>query len=290
MLKLLDRGAFCNMKLALEAVTVFSVLIGLGLVISLVKNIKRSGKFSNSDKIALLGIISALAIACITALFSSKVDTNHTATPGIMHIKAPLTLMSPAQESTTDAPTLIPTPVASAGAELYSISDWSKGMSGWSTVQGWKTVDNMLVNDGSVPNDFVWTIAPFTPFKADYAVEVQLQRVGKSSGEDYQSTGIVMRGGNNKGYLMEYNGEGSALIITMEHVFVNSYAIDKWPFEPGNDWHTYRAEVKGNKVRLLIDGTVIIDATDNQYLDPGQVGLWSKGFQVNIRSFKVINL
>src|SRR5216684_364442 len=270
MLKLLDRGAFCNMKLALEAVTVFSVLIGLGLVISLVKNIKRSGKFSNSDKIALLGIISALAIACITALFSSKVDTNHTATPGIMHIKAPLTLMSPAQESATDTPALIPTPVASAGAELYSISDWSKGMSGWSTIDSWKTVSSMLVNDGSSYDG--WTIAPFTPTKADYAVEAQIQYIGMGRAQPWGDSGIDVRGGDKKGYLVGFSTFGNAQISDINSV----NPIEKRSFNPGSDWHTYRAEAIGNKIRLLIDGTVIIDTTDNQYLDPGQVGLWSR--------------
>ncbi len=178
--------------------------------------------------------------------------------------------------------TPIPTPVASVGAELYSISDWSKGMSGWSSVDGWKTVDNMLVNDGS--SGFVWIIAPFTPFKADYAVEAQIQSI-ENSQDRWKNAGIIVRGGDNIGYKVGFNTDGSAFISSFSDR--NSQTR---PFNPKAEWHTYRAEAVGNHTRLLIDGTMIIDMTDNQYLNNGQVGLWSSGVQLNVRSFKVINL
>ncbi|HYT46172.1 MAG TPA: hypothetical protein VEP90_27835, partial [Methylomirabilota bacterium] len=62
------------------------------------------------------------------------------------------------------------------------------------------------------------------------------------------------------------------------------------PFDPGSAWHTYRVEIKGNTIKLLIDGGVKIDTTDNTNLSGGQVGFWSQEVQLNIRSFKIIAL
>jgi hypothetical protein len=52
----------------------------------------------------------------------------------------------------------------------------------------------------------------------------------------------------------------------------------------------YRVEVRANTLRLLVDGARMVDATDNRYLSPGRVGLWSDQYQLEVRSFKVIAL
>jgi hypothetical protein len=56
------------------------------------------------------------------------------------------------------------------------------------------------------------------------------------------------------------------------------------------DWHTYRILVQGNVIRVLLDGTLVIETTNNRYLSPGQVGVWSHGAEVNIRRVSVIAL
>jgi hypothetical protein len=62
------------------------------------------------------------------------------------------------------------------------------------------------------------------------------------------------------------------------------------PFDPGNGWHTYRLEVKGNSIKLLVDGAPLVEEVDNTILSNCQVGLFSAGAQINVRSFKVIKL
>jgi len=58
--------------------------------------------------------------------------------------------------------------------------------------------------------------------------------------------------------------------------------------EPG--WHTYRLEIKGDGVRLLIDEELVLSATSSWYLDGGHVGLWSSRVRLTVRRFAVTAL
>jgi hypothetical protein len=59
-------------------------------------------------------------------------------------------------------------------------------------------------------------------------------------------------------------------------------------FDPGAAWHTYRVEAKGNVSTFLVDDTPLATVTDNKHLEPGQVGLWCDGYQIEVRSFEVM--
>jgi hypothetical protein len=56
------------------------------------------------------------------------------------------------------------------------------------------------------------------------------------------------------------------------------------------EWHTYRMEVQGNALRLYVDGDLVVETGDLRYVDPGQVGLWGRKAQVDVRSFRVLAL
>jgi hypothetical protein len=61
-------------------------------------------------------------------------------------------------------------------------------------------------------------------------------------------------------------------------------------FGPGTDRHAYRLEVGGNRLRLLIDGTPVLVATDDWAADgggAGLVGLRSQGVQSEVRRVAV---
>lgn len=143
----------------------------------------------------------------------------------------------------------------------------------------------MLVNDGS-RREFSPVTAPFRPPIDDYAVETEIQRPKTS---DY--FGIFARRVQNGGYafgadyydrlqVQRLGSSGSRRSDLMEN---NNYKID-------NDWRTYRVEVKGNTLRLLVNGGQVLEASDNQYLSAGETGLYVQGAQVNVRSFKIIAL
>jgi len=46
--------------------------------------------------------------------------------------------------------------------------------------------------------------------------------------------------------------------------------------------------VKGIFVRLLVDGEVIGQTTDDQFAEGGQVGIWSNTLEFDVRRFRVI--
>src|SRR5205085_814465 len=55
-------------------------------------------------------------------------------------------------------------------------------------------------------------------------------------------------------------------------------------------WHIYRLEVGGNTLTFRIDGSVMVETTNNQFASGGQVGLWSVNTQIDVRRFEVIAL
>ena len=59
------------------------------------------------------------------------------------------------------------------------------------------------------------------------------------------------------------------------------------PFTPGTGWHPYRLSVKGNTITASVNGHPVLSATDNLYLAPGAVGLFSDATQISVRSFSV---
>lgn len=185
-----------------------------------------------------------------------------------------------------------PTPMPAAGTVLYE-ADTSGGLAEWSGAGGWQTVGGMLVNDGTSDTP-TFIDAPFQPSTLDYAIEVEMQWA-----RDGETFGVVARGGDGAGYWAGFapdcNWEPNEDDIILWAPLIESFCAEDGRIagtEVGLDseWHTYRLEVQGNTIRVLLDGTVVIETSDNRFLSPGQVGLWSDGAQVNVRRFSVIAL
>jgi hypothetical protein len=205
--------------------------------------------------------------------------------PGITD--APSSTISP---TFTPIPLTTPTLTVKPEEILPYQADWLQGFNGWAGDESWKTVNGMLVNDGSAFPGSI--IAPYKPGRhgvKDYAVEAEIQVIGDPA----RSFGIIVRSSYYAGYL-GYTGGG---IFTEEHLSAQ-IAIDccggnilnKSNFGMNNEWHTYRVEVSGNEVRLLIDGSEYVHVTDNRFLEGGEVGLWSDRIQIQVRTFKIEEL
>jgi hypothetical protein len=172
---------------------------------------------------------------------------------------------------------------------------------------GWKTLRGQLINDGSNQDANVWTKAPYKlGNRADYAVEADIQVISVADPQ-FDSFGIVVRGGEGAsasasassqgaGYKAGIDGQTGYVGGPLEAARITRPGpygpkpIAKAKFNPGKEWHLYRVEADGNTIRFLIDDAVIVKGVDNKYLSGGQVGLWSKGVQLNVRSFKIIKL
>lgn len=229
--------------------------------------------------IASLTTAQSDAQATITVLSTAVADVR--ATENAVPTATPEPTVTPTPEPTA-------TPEPQAGDVLYETGE--EGFQGWPVSQDWKTVDSVLVNDGTIFDYDRWIKAPFAPSNVNnYAVEAEIQLVN-AEGTGF---GIVARAAENAGYRIGVRVgccPRAAVIADSGNRFNYGQDIASTEFQPGNEWHTYRVEVQGNTVRLLIDGNVMTEATVNQFLTGGEVGLFSISSQINVRSFRVIAL
>jgi hypothetical protein len=164
---------------------------------------------------------------------------------------------------------------------------------GWHLRSGWKLLNGVLLNDGSNGgyNGRPTLVAPAScqPKTADYAVEAKIQVV--QSGDNYSGFGINVRGipssTDEPGYstYIDPSSTGGAEISV-----VGGDVIKSAPFNPGTGFHVYRAEVKGNTITFLIDGSVVLSVVDNRFISAGEVGLWCANAQIELSSFKLVKL
>lgn len=181
---------------------------------------------------------------------------------------------------------------AAPAAPSYSASWGAGGASGWIGPSDWKTVDGMLVNDGTGEySSFKPIFAPYHPPSANYAVEAQIRVSANSAGSSF---GLVARADGQGGGYAGGAGSGWDQTTGINDLSggwgaggLSGRLVQGAAFDPGMDWHTYRLEVRGNTVRLLIDGAEAASVTDNKYLSTGRVGLWCNTYQVEVRSFTV---
>ena len=159
----------------------------------------------------------------------------------------------------------------------------------------------MLLNDGTLGNrQFSPSLAPYKPVTPDYAVEAEIWVIQEND-EFNTSFGLVTRANDKKGYAAGVAWNGLAKLCYLSawdgygYVGGGNAIRDEerckaaQAFKPGTDWHKYRVEVKANVLTLVIDGSILATVTDNKYLSPGRVGIWSVGYQLELRNFKVVS-
>jgi hypothetical protein len=136
----------------------------------------------------------------------------------------------------------------------------------------------MLVNDGTGYGSLI--LAPFQPATPDYAAEAEIQGLAEFGNFGVAARAVDDASGYRGGF---FDSSASAAITGPGMPFQGRQ------FRHGRTWHTYRLEVKGNTVKLLIDGGLFLERSDNRFLTAGRAGLWQgRGAQFNVRSFKVI--
>lgn len=202
--------------------------------------------------------------------------------------------------SSSGSGTKPPSGPPAAGTVLYQ-ANWSNGRDGWTLPQGWDTVSGELVNDGT-SDDLTKHAHPpaIHPYTADYAVETEIQMVRTLGNPCFGSPGnfgITVREDSGgyysvglddhltwKGVIADSNSPTfGGCDLSDNNLVGNSVSLD-------TNWHTYRAEVHGNDIKFLMDGSLVAETTDNRHLRSDVVGLWSAGVVLNVRNFKVIAL
>jgi hypothetical protein len=163
---------------------------------------------------------------------------------------------------------------------LYNISDWSDGFTGWAAAGQWKTVDGMLVTDGT-SDSFAVAPVDLTGYP-DYAIECEAQIIDPKAGT---SVLLLARMINGVGYYGGFDGAKSRMVAGYD-----SSELASVGFVLDSGWHTYRLEVRGDNIKVFLEQGELARATDNRALDPGTVGIYCGNGQINVRSFRVIAL
>jgi hypothetical protein len=249
--------------------------------------------------LVLLLMVLALGCSVATDLTTSttSVDGSTTAAPTTTTAAAPTTTTIAAATTSTIAATtttaeststtLLPTTtstitvaVATAETALYEITDWSSGTSGWAAAGQWKTAGGMLVTDGSSDS---YAVAPVDlTGHPDYIVECEAQLLDPSAGTKVV---LMARLINGTGYWAGFDGSAGQMVVGY-----GKSALASSSFVLDSNWHKYRMEVRGNAIKLYFEQAEVARAMDNRVLEPGTVGIYCAGGQINVRSFRVVAL
>lgn len=196
----------------------------------------------------------------------------------------------------TDTPETLYQADAEEGFEALAGPSWMIGES------------RQLLNDGSAVQPQQWNAIPGDPPDGAYAVEAEIRVRGLNT--SYCNLTFGLAGGLDEdravwGGGILYPCDVAGLIgkpqarITDVANWSDGYHLDRElgaeDFDPEQEWHTYRFEVRGSRLRLLIDGEPVLETTDDQVdaaptADGGPIGLWSQGVQLAVRRITVTPL
>ena len=250
-----------------------------------------------------LAIIATVIVLIVVVAFSippllhnSAQSSSQPALSSSSNTPAPAPTATSFPSPTPVPPTPSPTPQPGPGTVLCQ-ADASHGWNGWNGTSDWKVSNGMLLNDGTNASYYTQPtiVAPCQPQVADYAVEATMQVVSAlTTSTVYPCFEITVRGVPSsdawQGYaagVCPISSVGARIVARDTN---NDSPLVSAPFDPGTASHTYRVEVKGTTINLLIDGGLILTKNDNRFLSGGQVGLMCFNMQVNVSSFKIIAL
>ena len=166
----------------------------------------------------------------------------------------------------------------------------------------WTASADALVNPGSSAVAEPWLVLTAVP-SVDFAVEAEMRVNGVLSSVCDQSFGLTagvpdadqVYGG---GLIFPCAAETARARLTDVSVWEDGYNADpvlaEETFDPGDDWHTYRLELHGDDLRLLIDGADVVSGTLETPIDTSsgeaQAGLWAQGVELDVRKVVVESL
>jgi hypothetical protein len=179
---------------------------------------------------------------------------------------------------------------------LYQTS-WTHGKLGWSSsgTGTWQAQSGELSYDGSGESALMAPIS--TKGRRNYAIQMTAQALDHHG--TYNGTygfGIIFRAPANPD-LLPHSGAPDALgagVVNTSAIVAGIYVypqrLASSDFEPGLIWHTYRIEVRGTNIRLLIDGQLAAHARSTRFLSRTGIGLFSIDDGVTMKLFKVFAL
>jgi hypothetical protein len=163
----------------------------------------------------------------------------------------------------------------------------------------WTVSGDSLVNDGANAIAQRWlTLTPAS--SANIALEAEIRVTNVLSSVCDQSFGIaagspaagLVFGG---GVIFPCSGGKAEARLSNVTQWESGYnlapVIAEHAYDPGSDWHTYRFELRGKELRLVVDGIGIVSGDVDPSIDPTasdvEAGLWSQGVGIEVKRVTV---
>ena len=166
----------------------------------------------------------------------------------------------------------------------------------------WSATDDLLSSDGAGGIAEPWLPLAAVPSPA-FAVEADVRLGGLIDNVCGQSFGLTAGSPSANqwyggGVHFPCENAPREARLTDVSVWQDGYngdpAFAQALYDPGDDWHTYRFELRGDHVRLIVDGIGIADGMLAAPIDPattdGQAGIWTQGAAIEIRRIAVYTL
>jgi hypothetical protein len=165
----------------------------------------------------------------------------------------------------------------------------------------WTADADTLSNDGTVAVAEPW-LSVASPPDSSFAVEAEIRVTGLLDSVCDQSFGLAA-GSSTTGQMFGGGiffpcAEGlSRARITDIALWEDGYNGDpvfaEEEFEPSDDWRVYRFELRGERLRLMVDGESVLSASTASPIEPdadGEAGIWTQGVGVEVREITVYPL
>jgi hypothetical protein len=159
----------------------------------------------------------------------------------------------------------------------------TKGIEGWTTVDGQWTVEDMagapsgkkVLVQRATNNTFNVIVAPPGPY-VDVDVSMKFKPV---SGHEDASGGIVFRFNDGKYYVVRANALEANVRLYYYEGGRRQLASARVEAPRVGQWHTLRVLVVGDRIQGWLNGSMLIDHRDRRFRS-GRVGLWTKADSV----------
>ena len=214
---------------------------------------------------------------------------------GVIGTVALLTLRggSSSGSPTSSSPVLTtpPTQTSKAPGTILYQADWSQGLDRWVGSPDWKTQNGMLISDGTYQPAGAAGPTILAPYQlmasGNFAIEIRIQ-IGASP--SYSFDPLLFHGSSAadiwQGYKLTVCTCTDDVRLTSDDF---NDVLGRASFDPGTSWHTYRVEVRGSAMTVIVDGKTLFTVNDSRYLSGGQVGIKSST-QITVSSFTITSL
>lgn len=180
--------------------------------------------------------------------------------------------------------------------KLVYQTTWLHGKLGWSSsgIGIWQVQNGGLSYDGSGESAIMAPIS--TKGRSNYAIEAVAQALDHGSYNGTYGFGIIFRAPAKPDLLPHYGAPdalGAGIVNTsavIAGMYVYPQKLASSDLDPGQNWHTYRVEVRGNGIRLLIDSQLAAQTRTTRFLSKSRIGLFCVDEGLAVKSFRVFAL